>query len=78
MTKVKYTGAGMLSRGINFSPTKTNGLYDLSVEDAKYFLETFPRQFELIERAVEKEEKVVEKKPRTRRARKKSTDTPED
>ncbi len=76
MTKVKYTGNGMNSRSIQFSPTKNDGLYTLSVEDAKYFLETFPRQFELIEKI---QEKIipVEKKPRAKRVKKVSTDVSE-
>ena len=75
MVKIKYTGAGMLSRDINFSPTKTDGFYDVSEDDAEYFLETFPNQFTKIEA---KKEDVPAKKARTPRTKKKSTDATEE
>ena len=79
MTKVKYIGTGMSSKGVDFSPTRTNGLYDLPDEAAEYLLKTFPRQFELIEQVKTAEVKEApEKKPRAKRTRKKSTETSED
>lgn len=76
MVKIKYVGAGMNSRSIKFDPKQNDGLYTVSDEDAEYFLDTFPRQFERIENIQEK--KVApEKKQRAPRAKKKSTDTPE-
>ena len=75
MVKIKYTGNGMASRGHDFSPTKNNGLFEVTLEDSKYLLSTFPRQFELIEKVVEVTEDVpAEKKPRAKRTRKKSTE----
>ena len=71
MVKIKYSGKGMSSKGIQFSPTINNGLFEVSDEDSKYFLETFPNQFALIEKI---EPEKVEKKPRVARNKKKSTD----
>ena len=76
MVKLKYTGAGMLSRDITFSPTKNDGIHTVSDEDSEYFLATFPRQFELIEK-VKEEDVEAEKKPRVRKTRKKNTDVAE-
>lgn len=72
MVKIKYVGKGMLSRDIDFSPTKNNGIYDVTKEDSDYFLTTFPKAFILLEPEAKKE--PLEKKPRVKRARKKSTD----
>ena len=75
MVKIKYTGKGLSSRGHAFSSTKNNGLFEVTLEDSKYLLSTFPRQFELIEKVVEATEDVpAEKKPRAKRTRKKSTE----
>lgn len=75
MIQIKYVGNGLSSRGVKFDPKVDDGLYTISEEDAEYLLETFPKQFELIEKVTEVvEEKVEEKKPRTRKPRKKSTD----
>ncbi len=63
----------MLSRGVNFDPNWNNGLYDISKDDAEYYLKTFPKQFEMIAKK-EEEKKEEVKKPRARKPRKKSTD----
>lgn len=75
MVKIKYTGKGMLSRDITFDAVKNGGLYTVTVEDSEYFIKTFPRQFELIEKVVEK--KATPAKPRAKRTQKKTTDTTE-
>jgi hypothetical protein len=50
MVKVKYTGKGMWSRGYKFRQDSYDGIYTVSEEDAKYFLDTFPDSFVLIEK----------------------------
>jgi|GEM_PF-6557327 len=85
---VKYTGYGLLSRGINFDATKNDGLYTVSKEDADYLIKTFPKQFVLIEKKVKGDgattpysgkdvelEKPAEEKPETpkRKTRRKKT-----
>jgi len=50
MVKVKYTGNGMWSRGYKFGQDSYDGIYTVSEEDAKYFLDTFPDSFVLIEK----------------------------
>ena len=77
MVKIKYTGNGISSRGYKFSSTTNDGLFDIPKEDSEYFLKTFPSHFELIEKSVDKKENIVEKKPRAKRTRKKSTDVVE-
>lgn len=75
MIQIKYVGNGLSSRGVKFDPKVNDGLYTIPEEDGKYLLETFPKQFKLIEKVSEVvEEQEEEKKPRTRKPRKKSTD----
>ena len=66
MVSIKFTGKGLVSRGIKFSPDVNGGVYSLEETDANYLLETFPAYFILIEKKVEKKtetkKKVVRKK----------------
>ncbi len=81
--KIKYTGAGLESKGIYFTADKNDGLYDVEKDVADYLLNTFPDHFIMIERAVKEEPtKEVEapaekKKPAPKKRQpKKTTSTP--
>jgi len=77
MVVLKYTGKGIISRGIHFSPTYNAGLYDVPKEDADYLLATFPKHFVLIEKKAstktEEVEKTTTKEPEAKPARKRRT-----
>jgi len=66
MVKIKYVGKGLVSRGIKFSQTQNDGLYDLSKEDYEYLSKTFPDSFIIIENSVKQPKK--EQEPKTKRA----------
>jgi len=68
---VKYTGAGIFTRGQHFRADINEGLYKVSKEDADYLTSTFPDSFVLIEKVVEKKPaKKPASKPRTTRKKK--------
>ena len=62
--KIKYTGPGITSRGVDFDADKNGGLYDVDKADAEYLLKTFPDNFVLIERKAEEPKKTTKRKPR--------------
>ena len=77
MVQLKYSGNGMRSLGIKFSPTTNDGLYTLEQEDSEYLLKTFPKQFTKIENIKDEKDDTPVKKKRIPITRSKSTDTPE-
>jgi len=48
--KIKVIGNGIMVRGILFSPYKYDGLYVVDKELGDYLLNTFPKEFVLIEK----------------------------
>ena len=76
MTLLKYTGNGLISRNIHFTKETNDGLFEVSKENADYFLKTFPKDFTIIETTINSTEKEPTKKP-TRRRKKKVEISPE-
>ncbi len=61
MVKIKYSGAGIFTRGQRFTKDP-NALYTVSKEDAEYLVKTFKGSFIKIENAPKKPVKTEVKK----------------
>jgi len=48
--KIKVVGNGIMVRGILFSPDRYDGLYVVDKEFGDYLINTFPKEFVLIEK----------------------------
>lgn len=71
-TLLKYTGTGLISKNIHFDPNFNDGLYEVEKDVAEYLLNTFSKDFTVIENSVSEKEEAPAKK--TTRRRKKKTD----
>jgi hypothetical protein len=62
MTKVRYEGTGLRSKGIHF----TQGVYTVKDEVAEYLVKTFPTWFKKVEepKPVEKAKPKPKQKPK--------------
>jgi len=81
MVSIKFTGAGLQSRGTKFDPDHNGGVYDVEKEDADYLLDTFPSWFILLSREVETKPETKKRAPRKKKVVKEETpkeETPKD
>ena len=76
MVSIKFTGAGLVSRGIKFDPNYNGGVYEVEEADANYLLETFPAYFILIEKKTEKKTETKKRVPRKKKVE--TEETPKD
>lgn len=48
MITIKYTGRGITSKGVTYSATFNDGLYDVENSVGEYLTQTFPKDFSKI------------------------------
>jgi hypothetical protein len=70
---LKYQGTGLYSQGILFKPDVNDGLYKVEDNVGKYLLETFPKDFVLIEQ-IKPNKRKSENKPTSKKAGTKEND----
>lgn len=75
-TLLKYTGTGLISKNIHFDPNFNDGLYEVEKDTAEYLINTFTKDFTVIETSTEEKPKAPAKK--TTRRRKKKVEVQED